>query len=117
MSLHYFAECPRRENKICIFRHKTLGCVFTNSTCLPVIELCINCEYIEEVNYTPEPTTSTDNLPFITTNKQKFCKVYADPSQKWVSNTCPMATHIKREVEIEKQTFDPRKAAKQRRKK
>ena len=87
-------ECTTtKEGFPCIFMKKA-GCSFMGGTCYPVIDKCQGCTNVQDNGY---------------------CSTYAFPRLKWI-NTCPMATHIKKEEVKEKKILDPRKAAKLRRK-
>ncbi len=76
----------------CAFMNKG-GCGFPGGSCRPIIEKCEGC------NKTLETETG------------KYCKVYPDPTAKWITGTCPTASHIKREVK-EEQKINPLKASK-----
>ena len=76
----------------CAFMTKG-GCGFTGGSCVPIVEKCDGCNKVLE------------------TAGGKYCKVYPDPTAKWLTGNCPTASHIKREVK-EEQKINPLKASK-----
>jgi hypothetical protein len=75
------------------------GCGFKGGACLLIIEPCEGCAKVVE-------------YPI-----GKYCKVYPEPSVKWLSGKCPTATHIKTEVVEAAQKINPLKASKRANKK
>ncbi|MFP3927415.1 MAG: PxxKW family cysteine-rich protein [Desulfobacteraceae bacterium] len=59
----------------CFFMSKS-GCRFNGGHCHPVVEQCEGCQRIGEF-----PTG-------------RYCLTFPDPSIKWRSGVCPMATHV-----------------------
>ena len=60
----------------CFFMSKG-GCQFNGGHCHPIVEQCEGCQRIQEF-----PTG-------------KYCTSFPDPSVKWRSGICSMATHVK----------------------
>ncbi|MGB9629848.1 MAG: PxxKW family cysteine-rich protein [Thermodesulfobacteriota bacterium] len=80
----------------CVFMKKN-GCSYNGGNCYTIVENCNGCERIEEYP------------------QGKFCKIFAEPRVKWLSNICNMATHVKREIKTEAQkSIDPLKLSKKR---
>jgi len=77
----------------CTFMTKN-GCTYVGGSCHPVIESCISCNKIIDF-----PTG-------------QYCKVYADPSSRWVVGNCALASHITREIKDTTQKLNPMKASK-----
>jgi hypothetical protein len=77
----------------CAFMNKK-GCGFNGGSCHTIIDKCEGCGKI--LDY---PTG-------------KYCKVYPEPSGKWLLGKCPTATHIKKEIEESTQKINPLKASK-----
>lgn len=67
---------------------------FNDGSFLPVVEQCIGCERIVDVD------------------GSQFCDTYVNPSAKWRLGICNFATHAKPEVTIVKIRVNPLKAAK-----
>lgn len=76
----------------CAFMAKN-GCGFINGSCQKIIDQCEGCGKV--VDY----------------ESNKYCKVYPDPSGKWLTGKCPTATHVKMEIK-EAQKVNPLKASK-----
>ncbi len=81
-----------KEGVDCYFMKKG-GCQFNGGACRQIIDVCIGCNRIQEY-----PTG-------------KYCNSFPDPSVKWKSGNCNMATHIKVEAKAE-QKINPLKASK-----
>ena len=80
----------------CVFMKKS-GCSYNGGNCYFIVENCNGCERIQEYS------------------QGKFCKAFAEPKMKWLSNPCNMATHVKREIKSESQkSIDPLKLSKKR---
>ncbi len=73
-----------REGEDCVFM-TAAGCSYNEGNCLPVVEECMGCQRMSEF-----PTGM-------------YCAAAPDPSLKWKSGSCNMATHIKTTVETKKQ--------------
>jgi hypothetical protein len=82
----------------CSFMSKK-GCGFFGGSCHTIIEKCGDCSKIMEYS------------------SGKYCKVYPDPTSKWLNGSCPTATHIKLEVAENAQKINPLKASKRANKK
>jgi len=79
----------------CIFMKKEAGCAFVDGYCRPTINECKGCEHIVNL----------------------YCDAYMHPASIWsYFKRCPLATHLEKHTEVKKETFDPRKAARQRKK-
>lgn len=76
----------------CAFMTKN-GCSFVNGICGTVIDQCEGCGKIFDYE------------------SGKYCKVYTEPSSKWINGKCPTATHVKLEIK-ETQKINPLKASK-----
>lgn len=76
----------------CVYMDKT-SCGFINGICGTVIDKCAECGKI------------------IDFEAGKYCKVYTDPTSKWLNGRCPTATHVKLEIK-ESQKINPLKASK-----
>jgi len=96
----------KRLGYACAFMNKKFGCTFNNQICYsPIINNCKN---------------NLENCKHITTEYSEYecCDAYLNPDIIWKYYVvCPLATHVKKAIEQEKPTLDPRKAAKQRRRK
>ena len=77
----------------CAFMNKK-GCGFFGGSCRKIVEKCSDC--IKIFDY----------------NSGKYCKVYPDPTSKWLNGKCPTATHIKLEIKETTQKVNPLKASK-----
>jgi hypothetical protein len=77
----------------CVFMTKK-GCGFNGGSCHIIIEKCESCTKI------------------MTLAAGQYCKVYPDPTSKWVAGRCPTASHVKREVAEAAQKINPLKASK-----
>lgn len=78
----------------CAFMTKK-GCTFNGGQCHPIVEQCEGCDRILHLE------------------TGKYCKVSPDPSSKWRTNVCNMATHVKngnRAAQVAK--LNPLKASK-----
>lgn len=87
-----------RLNQECTFMTKN-GCGFFGGSCQPIIDKCENCGKIIEHE------------------SKKYCSVYPNPASKWLNGKCPMATHIKLELNENSQKINPLKASKRSNKK
>ncbi|MGD8388357.1 MAG: PxxKW family cysteine-rich protein [Desulfobacteraceae bacterium] len=65
-----------KEGVDCFFMSKG-GCRFNGGHCHPIVEQCEGCQRIQE-------------FP-----SGKYCISFPDPSVKWRSGICSMATHVK----------------------
>jgi len=70
------------------------GCGFNGGSCRVTVEKCAGCAKVIEV------ASAT------------YCSVYPDPASKWRMGTCPLATHVKRELKDTSQKLNPLKASK-----
>lgn len=77
----------------CTFMTKK-GCGFIGGICKPIIDKCEGCGKIIEYQ------------------SAKYCTVYADPFSKWFRGNCPVATHVKLEIQEKVQKINPLKASK-----
>jgi hypothetical protein len=77
----------------CTFMTKS-GCTFTDGSCRTIIEGCVGCNKVVEY-----PTG-------------QYCKVYADPTSRWVVGKCAVASHINRDIKESTQKINPLKASK-----
>jgi hypothetical protein len=77
----------------CGFMNKR-GCGFNGGSCHIVIDKCDGCNKITE--------QSTG----------QYCRVYPDPSSKWLSGICPTASHSKKDIKESSQKINPLKASK-----
>ncbi|MEW6440737.1 MAG: PxxKW family cysteine-rich protein [bacterium] len=66
--------------KACVFMKKA-GCSYNGGTCHPVIESCSGCSNVEA-------------FP-----QGQYCRVSPEPSLKWNSGKCNMATHLEKAQE------------------
>jgi hypothetical protein len=82
----------------CAFMSKK-GCGFFGGSCHAIVDKCNDCGKIFEYE------------------SAKYCKVYPDPTSKWLNGKCPTATHIKLEVKEATQKVNPLKASKRANKK
>lgn len=76
----------------CAFMTKN-GCGFVNGKCQTIVDQCDGCGKVFEYE------------------SAKYCKVYPEPSAKWLTGRCPTATHVKLEIK-ETQKINPLKASK-----
>lgn len=86
--------CQTVKKGIDCFLMKSDGCSFVGGSCKPIIEKCDGCKKVMDVD------------------DKKYCLSYPDPESRWVSGTCNLATHIKRDVEQIKKKINPLKASK-----
>ena len=70
------------------------GCTFNGGACHPVVEECIGCGRVREFK------------------TGEYCIAVPNPSVKWATGPCNLATHIKRENGRAKQRINPLKASK-----
>ena len=77
----------------CTFMTKK-GCGFISGQCKAIAEKCEGCGRIIEWE------------------NGQYCKVYADPSSRWMLGICPSATHMKYEIKETAQKINPLKASK-----
>ncbi len=76
----------------CAFMTKN-GCGFVNGKCQTIIDKCEGCGKVFDFE------------------SAKYCKVYPEPSAKWLTGRCPTATHVKLEIK-ETQKINPLKSSK-----
>lgn len=76
----------------CAFMTKN-GCGFVSGKCQTIIDKCEGCGKVFDYE------------------EAKYCKVYPEPSAKWLTGRCPTATHVKLEIK-EAQKINPLKASK-----
>ena len=76
------------------FLMKASGCSFADGSCKPIIKKCEGCGKVSVVD------------------EKSYCLSYPDPESRWLTGTCTMATHIKRDVEQIKKKINPLKASK-----
>jgi len=84
-----------KEGYDCFFMSKK-GCQFNGGTCHLIVEQCEGCQKVIEV-----PTG-------------KYCLSFPDPTAKWRSSNCNMATHLKTEEKKGNGKLNPLKASKRR---
>ena len=84
-----------REGDDCVFMTAN-GCGYNGGACLPIIDQCMGC------NRTSEFPTGT------------YCTAVPDPSLKWKTGNCNVATHVKTVAASKKQKINPIKASKRR---
>ena len=82
-----------REGVECFFMTKK-GCEFNGGTCHTVVEQCDGCQKVND---------------FAT---GKYCLSFPDPSIKWRTGICNMATHAKAEGKKANGKINPLKASK-----
>ncbi|OPX36010.1 MAG: hypothetical protein B1H11_08240 [Desulfobacteraceae bacterium 4484_190.1] len=82
-----------REGYDCFFMSKK-GCQFNGGTCHPAIEQCSGCENIKTF-----PTGD-------------YCLMFPDPSVKWRTGNCNMATHLQETTAKRNMKINPLKASK-----
>ncbi len=84
-----------KPGQACVFMKKS-GCGYNGGECHPVVESCHDCGNIES---------------FPTGN---FCRVYAEPAQKWSPGPCNMSTNGngKEEQSASTKKLNPLKASK-----
>ena len=82
-----------KEGIECAFMTKK-GCKFNGGNCHIVVEKCEGCQKIFE-----GPTG-------------KYCMMFPDPTIKWRSGNCNMATHVKTATEKVMGKVNPLKASK-----
>lgn len=68
-----------KEGIECFFMTKK-GCEFNGGTCHTIVEQCDGCQKIQEYE------------------TGKYCLSFPDPSIKWRTGICNMATHVKAEA-------------------
>jgi len=69
------------------------GCSYPGGFCHPVIDQCNDCNKISDFE------------------TGRYCNVYPDPKVKWITGSCPSASHIKIEIK-ETQKINPMKVSK-----
>jgi len=77
----------------CAFMTKK-GCGFNGGSCHVIIDKCESCNKVIEFS------------------SGQYCKVYPDPTSKWLSGNCPTATNVKMEIKEVTQKINPLKASK-----
>jgi hypothetical protein len=77
----------------CAFMTKR-GCGFNGGNCYTIADKCEGC------------------IKIIDCPTGQYCKVYPEPSSKWLAGNCPTASHIKREIKEATQKINPLKASK-----
>jgi len=84
-----------KPGKTCVFMKKS-GCGYNGGECHPVVEDCQECGNIE-------------SFP-----NGDFCRVYAEPAQKWNPGPCNMSTNGngKEQHETSGKKLNPLKASK-----
>jgi len=82
-----------RQGSECIFMSKR-GCQFNGGSCHPVADQCDGCQRIIEI-----PTG-------------KYCMSFPDPTIKWKTGVCNMATHIQINNKTGNVKVNPLKASK-----
>jgi len=70
------------------------GCQFNGGSCQPIVDQCDGCQRIIEI-----PTG-------------KYCMSFPDPSVKWKTGVCNMATHTQINNKTENNKVNPLKASK-----
>ena len=75
------------------------GCGFKGGACHPIIDKCDGCAKVMDCA------------------TGKYCKIYPEPTAKWLSGKCAMATNIKNDVKEAVQKVNPLKASKRANKK
>jgi len=70
------------------------GCQFNGGSCQPIVDQCDGCQRIIEI-----PTG-------------KYCMSFPDPSVKWKTGVCNMATHVQINNKTENNKVNPLKASK-----
>jgi len=89
-------ECTiAKEGKACIFMKKS-GCSYNGGKCHTVVETCEGCLNVEK-------------LP-----AGDFCGIFAEPSLKWVTGMCNMASHAQNGTDADDSSkrINPLKASK-----
>ena len=82
-----------RQESECMFMSKR-GCQFNGGSCQPIFDQCDGCQRIIEI-----PTG-------------KYCMSFPDPSVKWKTGVCNMATHVQINNKTENNKVNPLKASK-----
>ncbi|MBW1740828.1 MAG: PxxKW family cysteine-rich protein [Deltaproteobacteria bacterium] len=82
-----------KEGTECIFMTKK-GCSFNGGVCHQIVEECRGCNRASEFD------------------SGWYCTACPDPSVKWKNGHCNFATHIAKEVQVEKTKINPLKASK-----
>ena len=78
----------------CVFMSKT-GCSYNGGMCHPIVDDCNGCDRVTEY-----PTGL-------------YCKAYSEPTLKWVTGSCALATHVKKDNgTVEAKKLNPLKASK-----
>lgn len=77
----------------CAFMTKK-GCGFNGGSCHTIIEKCEGCGKVLDVQ------------------AGQYCRVYPEPTSKWLTGNCPTATHVKKEIKEAVQKINPLKASK-----
>lgn len=70
------------------------ACSFPSGKCNTIDERCDGCGHTME------------------SEGGRYCKVYADPTSKWMLGTCNFATHIEAAAATESKAVNPLKASK-----
>lgn len=68
--------------------------IYTTGVFSPVIDKCIGCDRVIEVE------------------SQQFCKTYTSPAAKWKLGICNFASHVKPEIATSTVKVNPLKASK-----
>ncbi len=76
----------------CTFMKKS-GCSFNGGACHQVIDSCMGCERVVDLE------------------SGSYCKSFPDPESKWKRGACNFATHVKTTAEAA-QKINPLKASK-----
>ena len=84
-----------KPGKTCVFMKKS-GCGYNCGQCHPVVDDCQECGNVEALPH------------------GSFCRVYAEPSLKWMQGSCNMSTNGngKDEKEAVAKKLNPLKASK-----
>jgi hypothetical protein len=77
----------------CVFMEKK-GCSFNGGTCHPIVEQCKGCDRTSQ---------------FVS---GWYCAACPDPSLKWKSGRCNLATHVRIAAKTEAVKINPLKASK-----
>ena len=68
--------------------------IYTTGVFNPIIDKCIGCDHIIEVD------------------SKQLCKTYTSPAAKWKLGICNFATHVKQEIATSTVKVNPLKASK-----
>jgi len=82
-----------KEGADCFFMSQS-GCQFNGGSCHEIIEQCDGCQKIQELS------------------AGKFCISFPDPTIKWRSGICSMATHVIASKDNGNGKINPLKASK-----